>query len=72
MNFSSGRVRRRRGREPQGETGCSWGLLIGCSCRDFDIALILGTTAFISSVDKVQPNANSHPLAPRAPNAADE
>lgn len=52
--------------------GCSWGLLIGCSCGDFDIVLILGTTAFISSVDKVQPNTNSHPLALRAQNAADE
>lgn len=52
--------------------GCSWGLLIRCSCGDFDIVLILGTTAFISSVDKVQPNTNSHPLALRAQNAADE
>lgn len=72
MNFSSEQVWRRRGREPQGKMGCSRGLLIGCSCGDFDIMLILGTTAFISSVDKVQPNANSHPLAPKAQNAADE
>lgn len=72
MNFSFERVRRRRGREPQGEMDRSWGLLIGCSCGDFDITLILGTTAFISSVDKVQPNANSHPIALRPQNAADE
>lgn len=72
MNFSSERVSKRRGRGPQGEMGCSWGLLIGCSCEDFDITLILGTTAFISSVDKVQPNANSHPIALRVENAADQ